>query len=345
MKQYRNILLIKTSSLGDVLHALPCAQALRELFPAARITWIVEPAYAVFLPGAPVLDEVLFFEKTRLRKGGVGQRLAYVRELKAQLTERKFDLVIDLQGLAKSALIAWLTGCPERIGYVEMREGSGLVSRPVSGPHADDHVVQRYLDVIRSLGWVGETPTYPALSFGEEAKVRKWLTELGIGEKYAVLVPSTRRIQKNWPAAHFATLAKALADSGLDVLLVGDKNDQEKGQAIAAQAGQANVYNLAGQTTLKELCSVLSGAAVVVGGDTGPLHIAAAVGVAAVALYGPTDPQRSAPYGAKITILQSKVPCAPCHRQACEDVRCMASISPETVYQACLDILDRQMTI
>ncbi len=340
MKQYRNILIVKTSSLGDVLHALPCAQALRELFPAARITWIVEPVYAVLLRNTPVLDEVLPFEKKRLRNGSLGQRIAYIRELKAQLSERKFDLVIDLQGLAKSALIAWLTGCPERIGYSEMREGSGLVSRSVSGAHAKDHVVQRYLDVIRSLGWIGETPRYPVLSFTEEGRVRQWLKELGVAGKYAVLVPSTSREQKNWPAAHFVALAKRLAESGIDVLLVGDKNDLAKGQAIIAQAAQDKIISLAGQTTLTELSVVLAGAAVVIGGDTGPLHIAAALGVATVALYGSTDPHRTGPYGAKTTILRTKEPCAPCNRKDCTDVRCMASIEPGLVYNACLDYLN-----
>ena len=149
---YKNILIIKMSSLGDVIHALPFAAALRETFPDSRISWLVHPQFSAFVPEPPIIDEVLYFDKKAFGKMGWGDKWKTLRETRALLRSKNFDLVIDLQGLFKSAVMAWLTGCPNRIGYCEMREGSRLVSRPIAGAHAHDHVIERYLDVARYLG-------------------------------------------------------------------------------------------------------------------------------------------------------------------------------------------------
>ena len=158
---YKNILIIKMSSLGDVIHALPFAAALRETFPDSRISWLVHPQFSAFVPEPPIIDEVLYFDKKAFGKMGWGDKWKTLRETRALLRSKNFDLVIDLQGLFKSAVMAWLTGCPNRIGYCEMREGSRLVSRPIAGAHAHDHVIERYLDVARYLGAKVEKITYP----------------------------------------------------------------------------------------------------------------------------------------------------------------------------------------
>ena len=158
---YKNILIIKMSSLGDVIHALPFAAALRETFPDSRISWLVHPQFSAFVPEPPIIDEVLYFDKAAFGKMGLGEKWKTLRATRSMLRSRNFDLVIDLQGLFKSAVMAWLTGCPHRIGYCEMREGSRLVSRPITGSHAHDHVIERYLDVARPLGAKVEKITYP----------------------------------------------------------------------------------------------------------------------------------------------------------------------------------------
>ncbi|WP_278341872.1 glycosyltransferase family 9 protein, partial [Acidaminococcus fermentans] len=194
---YKNILIIKMSSLGDVIHALPFAAALRETFPDSRISWLVHPQFSAFVPEPPIIDEVLYFDKKAFGKMGWGDKWKTLRETRALLRSKNFDLVIDLQGLFKSAVMAWLTGCPNRIGYCEMREGSRLVSRPIAGAHAHDHVIERYLDVARYLGAKVEKITYPMPALREEGEtIRQRLREAGVPEKekmpYAVLVPGAR---------------------------------------------------------------------------------------------------------------------------------------------------------
>ena len=181
---YQNILIIKMSSLGDVIHALPFAAALRETFPHSRISWLVHPQFSAFVPEPPIIDEVLYFDKKAFGKMGWGDKWKILRETRALLRGKKFDLVIDIQGLFKSAVMAWLTGCPNRIGYCEMREGSRLVSRPIVGAHAHDHVIERYLDVARYLGAKADKITYPMPALKEEGKtIRRRLMEAGMPDQ------------------------------------------------------------------------------------------------------------------------------------------------------------------
>ncbi|HYH04325.1 MAG TPA: glycosyltransferase family 9 protein, partial [Bacillota bacterium] len=147
---YRNILLVKLSAIGDVIHALPVAHALKEAFPQARLTWIVEkPAYEL-VAGHPFIDEVILFEKARLRS--LAGLKSYLPELMRNLKLKHFDLALDLQGLLKSGMIAWLSGASQRLVYCNTREFSDWISRKVCGPHQGGHIIEQYLDVVRALG-------------------------------------------------------------------------------------------------------------------------------------------------------------------------------------------------
>ena len=332
MKQYHNILIVKLSSLGDVIHASPCAHALRELFPSARISWIVEKNFAGLLVGSPALDEVIQVDLDYLRKAPFLDGVAYLRALKKDLRARRFDLVLDLQGLFKSALVAWMTGCPERYGYGELREGSWLISQRVSGAHAKDHVIQRYLDVIRFLGSDVAEPTFPLPDFSlEKQGVERLLTGCAPASKRIVFAPGTSKANKEWPVSHYAALAKLLSHEGWTFVIVGGNGDREKGRQLAELIGPAAV-DLTGKTNLKELAALLSDAALFVSGDTGPLHIAVAVGVPIVAMYGPTRPERTGPYGKQTAVVR-----------AAKEAGClMAAITPGEVHQACRMQLDGQ---
>lgn len=325
METYQNILIVKLSSLGDVLHALPCAQALRDLFPAARLTWVVESRFAGLLVGSPVLDEVIQIEKDRLTRGSLGDKFAYLGQLRQQLRARRFDLVLDLQGLFKSALVAWMTGCPVRLGYRELREGSWLVSKAIAGAHAQDHVIQRYLDVIRYLGSPVEEPVFPLPDVSAERQaVERLLAGRAPANKRIVLAPGTSKRNKEWPLAHYAALGKLLLADGWRLVVAGGSAEQEQGRQLAAQLGEG-VVDVTGRTNLKELAALLADAALFVSGDTGPLHIAVATGVPIVALYGPTRPERTGPYGKQATVIRARQ----------EDGFAMASITPAEVYASC----------
>ncbi len=333
--EYRNILIIKMSSLGDILHTLPFAAALRGRFPKAKITWLVHPQFAGFVPDPPVIDEVLYFDKAAFVKMGPAEKLKYFREIRGLLRSKKFDLVIDMQGLVKSAVLAAISGCSCRIGYCEMREGSAFVSRPIKGEHSRDHVIERYLDVARYLGAEKSDIEFPLPDFGKESEnVKAKLAAAGISGQYAVFVPGSRWVTKAWPEEHYARLAELMAADGLSVVLAGGPDDREKGAAIKKLVASEKVDDFTGQTTLRELAALIKDCAFYVSADTGPLHFAAALKKPLVAMYGPTKPERTGPYGSNnATVIISPAQCAGCLKKHCEDCHCMHDISPETVYE------------
>ncbi len=346
--EYKNILIIKMSSLGDILHALPFAAALRERFPQAKISWLVHPQFAGFIPEAPYIDEVLYFDKAAMKRMSWGERWRYLQKIRQELRKKKFDLVVDLQGLLKSGLMAFFTNCPTKIGYGEMREGSGLVSKAIVGKHINDHVIERYLDVARYLGAKVEKVNFPLPSLAEaEEKIRTKLSASGLAKpldiksrlganglyRYVVLVPGARWETKAWPVEYFAQVAAQMLRQGYYVVLAGGKNEATLGQQITnLLAKPSGLVNLMGQTDLKELAVLIKNCAFYLSGDTGPLHMASAYGKPLVALYGPTKPERTGPYGnSSATVVVAQMPCAGCLKKHCDKWECMHSITPDQV--------------
>ncbi|MDR3348928.1 MAG: glycosyltransferase family 9 protein [Acidaminococcales bacterium] len=338
MKTYRNILVIKMSALGDIIHALPSLYALRRLYPGAGITWLVEPQFADILPGAPYIDEKFIFHKNALKKLPFWEKIAFLRRLRADLRRRRFDLAIDLQGLFKSSLVAVLSGCPNRIGYCEMREGSFLVTRPIYGKNSKGHVVQRYLDVIRSLGEIPEEVVFPLPDFSREAaKMRDLLAQAGAMGKLAVFFPAAGWSSKEWPPGHYARLAEKFAAQGVSVALAGGAADVGKAEKIKKMAAPLAIIDFTGRTTLIELLGLVKQASICVGGDTGPLHIAAAAGVPTVSLFGPSSGQRAGTYGPLNSYISAGAPCSPCFKRICprREFVCMPRIGVGEVFAAC----------
>lgn len=327
------------SSLGDILHTLPFAAALRQRYPKAKITWLVHPQFAGFVPDAPTIDEVLYFDKVKFNKLGFGGKIAYFKEMHALLHSKHFDLVIDMQGLFKSAVLAAISGCDNRIGYAEMREGSGLISKAISGSHRKDHVIERYLDVARYLGAKVEgldDVRFPMPDLTKETEaVKAKLEEKGYaGGAYVVMVPGARWETKVWPVEHYAALAKMIAAEGKYIVLAGGPDDAAKGAAIKQQAAVEQVIDLTGQTSLRELAALIKDCAVYISADTGPLHFAAALKKPLVAMYGPTLADRTGPYGSdKASVLLSPAKCAGCLKKHCDDWHCMYDITPDMVYK------------
>ena len=332
---YKNILIIKMSSLGDVIHTLPFSAALRRLYPKARISWLVHPQFSGFLPDPPTIDKIIYFDKVAFNKMGFLQKVSFLRKFRQELHAEKFDLVIDMQGLFKSAVIAALTGCQNRIGYCEMREGSGFVSKAICGPHSDDHVIERYLDVARYLGADVKDIDFPLPDLArEEQSVRKKLDAKGlIEQEYVVFVPGARWETKEWPPEHYAALADKVTQDGAFVVLAGGPDEKEKAALIEAAAETDKIIDLTGQTSLRELAALIKGCKVFISGDTGPLHFAAALKKPLIAMYGPTKADRTGPYGSdKATVLVTPAACAGCLKKHCNDWHCMSDITPEMVY-------------
>ena len=309
------IALVKLSSLGDVVHALPVAATVKRRLPHAHLTWVVERREAMLLAGNPDVDAVVPIDtrswRRRWRLRGVADTLGAVGILHRRLRESKFDVAIDLQGLAKSGLVTAATGAPLRIGFDRQwgREGrlnALFTNRRITPPAAARHVVEQYLALLGPLG-VGEPvrefwlPVQPRA----EARIEQALMAAGLKprQRLVVINPGAGRPDKRWPTERFRALAARLVDdAAANVMVVWGPSEQSAADAIAdAQRGVV----LAPPTDLAELIAVLRRASVMIAADTGPLHLAAAVGTPCVGLYGPTSAVRNGPYGEGHRVLQA----------------------------------------
>lgn len=333
------LLLVKLSSFGDVLHALPTLEALRATYPRALITWLVEEAFAPLLLGHPALDRVWAVPRLRPGRPGAWRELRRLLAVVRQMRQERFDAVLDLQGLLKSAFWVALVKSPRKVGYDGTRELSYLALTERLPPYDPEaHAVQRYLDLARHLGAQVDTPCFRLEHLLRGPERISGLPDPG---EWVVLHAGARWASKRWPVGHWAILATALQQQGLRVVLTGSGADRGLTQAIAAEAG-GGILDLAGRTGLGELAWVLRHARVMVTVDTGPMHLAAALGTPVVALFGPTAPWRTGPFGPGHEILRLHLDCSPCFRRRCPEPRCLAELHPEEVLAGVLRVLSRR---
>lgn len=299
-EDFKNILIIKPSALGDIALTLGSVASLRKRFPDAKITWFVRPEFAVLLEGAANVDEILIFDRRLLGKWWWSPKaFAEFAKLIKKLYTSRFDLVIDLQGLFRTAFFGWITGCSRRLGMKDCREFAHIFyTDKVASDENSIHVIDLYNKVIAAAG-VDEFDVDYALSVdvAARAKAASLLGEYQVGGRgYAVLVAGAAHEVKRWPVEKFAALAEKLSAEALDVIAVGTADEKDRIEKIAELA-KVPVINLAGQTKIPELMAVLAGAKIVISNDTGPGHIAVALETDTVIICGPTNPARIGPYG------------------------------------------------
>ncbi|MDD5712982.1 MAG: glycosyltransferase family 9 protein [Smithellaceae bacterium] len=334
-----NILIVKLSAIGDVIHTLPSLSALRKRFPQAHITWVVEQAAADLVVGHPYLDSVIVSTRKgwagKLRGGNIGAVVAEMRELTGALRSRPYDLVIDFHGLFKSAVLAGLCRGKRKLGYRSLQELSGLFYTERIPEDMEKHAVDRYLDFARYLGADVSKPEFLIpVAFENERRTEALLKEAGIasGERFIAVSPVALWKTKLWSDEKFAALCDMMISRlGVKVVLTGGA------AAPLMRIGnlmKENAVNLGGKTTLKDLAALYRRAALVVTTDSGPMHLAAATGTPVIALFGPTDPRRTGPYGAGHTVLQKSLPCVPCFKKNCEKMDCMRGIGVDEVFAA-----------
>lgn len=334
----RRILLIKPSSLGDIVHAMPTLFALRERFPDAEVTWLVKRQWVSLVEVIKGVDHVCAVEQ------GLMGWLGRVPDLRAA----GFDLVVDLQGLFRSGAMAWLTGCSRRVGFANAREGSPFFyTQRVAVPTGSMHAVDRYLLVTEALG--AARPKEPRFEFIDRAEDRQAVETLLTAAGLAGVLPwvamnvSARWETKRWPPQHFAEAADQLAEAGIPIVFMGGPAERPETRAVMARMRTKSV-DLTGQTPVGLLPSLLRRAAVLVTNDSGPMHIAAAVGTPVVVLFGPTDPVRTGPYGRGHVVLSNPVECRPCFRRECSravTLECLTGVTSEQVVRAVQQQLGR----
>ena len=314
MAEARRILVVKLSSLGDTLHALPAVAELRDRLPASRVDWAVQPAFAPLVRRFACVDRV--FEIPR-----PSRPREWARSLLALRRAGPWDLVVDFQGLLKSALVARAAPAPRRIGPSFAREGSRLLYTELAGPRDKSrHAIDECFDVLRRLGIpVPAEPRFPldVLGIAPEVLDPPELASLP-GPRIAV-APYSRWPSKNWPAERFSEAIRLLVkEHGARVHVLGGPGDRAGAQAIADAAG-VPAANHCGAFSLVESAGLLARCEALLTNDSGPMHLAAALGVRCVAVFGPTSADRTGPYGPRHAILRAEPECprAPCRRRDC----------------------------
>jgi len=311
-----SILIVKMSSLGDLFHALPAAALLKEHLHA-KIDWVTQPEYKDLVECFTVVDHVYTYPRRQFFR----QCIPFVKELR----QSSYDIVIDLQGLLKSALVTAATRSSRKIGPSYYREAARLFYNETAGTRDKNrHAVEENLDVIRHLNLPTDPITFP---------VQFPRIPLDTSHPRIALLPCSRWPTKNWPIEHFITLAKNIRKQQPETTfyIAGGPDDRPTCSQLEQQV--EGTINTCGKTSLVQLGSLLQEMDQVITVDSGPMHMAAATGVPVLALFGPTDPKRTGPYGRQHTIIQTKrPPCWPCRNRTCPDcLQAMQELTPDLV--------------
>ena len=340
MPDVQRILLIKPSSLGDIVHAFPVVAALKERWPAAQITWLVKRQWADLVERAEGVDHVWPVDAT------VQSWLGQVSALRAE----RFNLAVDLQGLFRSGALARLSGAPRRIGFANGREGSPwFYTQRVPVPAEEMHAVDRNLLVAAVLeAYPRGTPQFRfKMLDADVATVREALEQQGVSieQPWVAMNVSARWSTKRWPLRSFAAVLDQLYKEDLGpVVVIGGSDERQDTHQLKALT-KSPFIDLTGTVPLGCLPALLSKASVMITNDSGPMHIAAALGIPVVALFGPTSAVRTGPYGTGHRVLTGQVPCRPCFSRVCRhspEMECLHLITPNDVVEAARRLLTAQ---
>ena len=340
------ILVRATNWVGDAVLSLPALRATRAKWPDAELSVLARPQVAALYHNEGFANRLLEYDANGIHRGWRGrERLA--KELRAG----RFDVAVLLQNAFDAAWLAWRAGIPERIGYARDARGA-LLTRSIPVPRSGEipaHEQYYYLELLRRAGWLEslQGETWISLSLGVPSVRDAENSLLVAGARSNVLriaigAGASYGSAKCWAPSNFAALANRLqVEFDADVILFGARTEEEVSRAIAADMDRVPV-NLTGKTTMVDLPAMLSRCHLFVGNDSGAMHVAAAVGLPVVAIFGPTDPHGTAPVTSRRTIVQEKPFCSPCFLRRCPiDHRCMKSITPEAVAAAARTWLSR----
>jgi len=348
------VLLVRTSAMGDVVHCLPVATALRRHWPEVRIGWVVEQPYAPLVAGLSAVDEVLPVRLRAWRRLPLTTAHREVRAFRAALEDFRADVALDLMGNHKGGLLAFLSGAPRRLGLARglRREPSSAawINRPVTPPgleatrhHAGGpplHAVDRALALLPALGLpAGEPADFAPQEIFSPDRFPAAAPPADAAERpYAALHPGAGWANKVYPPAAWATVARRLAAAaGLETRVAVGPGEEALAEAVVeAAGGAARPVPAAG---LPALAGLFRGARLVLGGDTGPLHLAHALGAPVLAVLGPTDPHRHGPYAAPERAVWRTLPCSFCYKRLKEIKACLSTLPAEQVSRRALALL------
>jgi len=342
------ILIVKLSAIGDVIHTLPALNALRSHYPQAQITWLIEEAAASLVQGHAALDRVIVSQRKHWIKGLLKgpSRMKNLRDIfgfAGSLRDTHYDLIIDFQQLLKSGIPVRLAKGKRKAGFdrgMQHMECSYIfLNEPIPPVSMEIHALRRYLLLIQAIGIPVRNVEYK-IPVAESD--RKYAGEMlmahgfGMGRVPVGINPVAQWESKLWQNEKFAALADLLTEKyHADVIFTGGPDDISTVNDIRSRMKTASV-SLAGKTSLKQLAALYEKTAFVISTDTGPMHLAAAVGTPVIALFGPTAPWRTGPFGAGHEVIRTGVKCSPCFKRQCRlgDCICMKQIQVEDVLSA-----------
>lgn len=337
--QPERVCLIKPSSLGDVVHALPVLAALRDRWPRARFAWLINSGLRGLVEGHPLLDEVIPFDRASARLSPRG--LWSVGRFMAGLRQHQFDLAIDLQGLFRSGLMTAATGARVRVGLARAREGAPwFYTHRIPDPPDRPHAVDRLLAVAAAFGADIAAPRFVVATTEHHRQwARAALAELP--RPRIVVNVGARWLSKRWPPESFAMVARrAAVELGAGLVAVGAPEDRPLVEALRAALAPLPLLDLCGRTTLPQLAALAAEADLFLSNDTGPLHLAAATGTPVVGVYTCTRPEWTGPYGPNAVAVRSNVWCVGSCVKSCDRLDCMGELTPSRVWQAVRAALD-----
>jgi lipopolysaccharide heptosyltransferase II len=336
------VLILKPSSLGDVVQALPVLRLIKQHRPHSKVFWWVERGLMGLLEGDPDLTGIIPFNRNEwpsLRAcKHMWSNIQWMRD-------QKFDWVIDLQSLARSGSVAWLANGKLTVGLDDPREGARcLFDHAVVRAGYDQHAVDWYLSVLPKLGVpVGKFTWLPKRAEAARCIRTRWPVEQS---QWVALQPGARWLNKRWPAEYYAAVVRDLSSGrpGLRFAVLGSAEDRPLAEKICATAND-RCLDLTGALSLPEMIEWIRACSLMVSNDTGPMHVAAAVGTPLLGIFGPTHPSRTGPYGQLANVVRSQVSCAPCMTDTCarkdHPLECLTSITPQRIAKLAQGTLGR----
>lgn len=351
MSKILKILIVRLSAIGDVVHCLPVAAALREKYPEATLGWVVEDKAAEILVNNPIVDKVFILPKKKWKEQGLNtstlkEICAFIKEIR----DERFDIAIDLQELFKSGIITFLSGAKRRIAHAKTREFADLFVNEKLKAHnifdPDKQVIERYLEAAEYLGADVNDIKFPLPSISQSTKdyINGLLHWLDKDKPNVVFCPATTWSTKHWVESYWTDLLIKVSKK-FNVIFIGTDKDNFLIERITKNLNANRHLSLAGKLNLVELIEVFNKSDVVIAPDTGPAHIAAATEKPIViSIFGSTSQKRTGPYGSRNISISSELPCQPCHKKKCtrkdNPIQCMKEIRPDMVY----DILEEKLT-
>jgi len=338
------ILIVKLSAIGDVVHTLPALNVLNHGFPESKITWLVEEKAYDIIKDHPYLKKVIVSKRKRWLKNlkkpslwyfTLKEVISFVRELRSQ----EYDLIIDFQGLLKSGLLIFLSRGKRKAGYDKTRELSHLfLNEKVPAYPKDKHAVERNTNLVKYLGAGVDGRTGFKIFISEENKRNIELlfsaNELKTSRPLIVINSQATWPTKLWQPLKVAKLSDRLKENyGAQIIFTGGEGDYFPNKDILSLMKYTAV-NCSGKTSLKELAYLLSLSDLMITMDSGPMHIASAMGTPTVAIFGPTAPWRTGPYCNNAIVIRNQLSCSPCFKRICDSRICMEGISVEEVLEA-----------